>query len=193
MDPSTAVTTNVILALVGLAGCVVLLMLLIARWKWHVFLALLLPILLFGVIPGVQRNNFIQAFEQGFGSTLGKIGVVIVLGSIIAEALRHTGAIQVITRSMVRLVGAQRMPFALTLTGFVLGVAIFSDVAYVILNPLVHSAAHVMGVSIGTTTRRAENIPMVHPADKRNKFKTTRKRYLFSIWVLKKPNIFMGI
>ncbi len=150
MNPDTAVTTSVILALVGFAGCIVLLLFLIARWKWHVFLALLLPILLFGVLPGIQRNNFIAAFEQGFGNTLGKIGIVIVLGSIIAEALRHTGAIQVITRSMVRLVGAQRMPFALTLTGFVLGVAIFSDVAYVILNPLVHSAAHAMGVSIGT-------------------------------------------
>jgi GntP family gluconate:H+ symporter len=150
MDPTTAVTTNVVLALVGLAGCVVLLMLLIARWKWHVFLALLLPILLFGVLPGIQRNNFIEAFEQGFGNTLGKIGIVIVLGSIIAEALRHTGAIKVITRSMVRLVGAQRMPIALTLTGFILGVAIFSDVAYVILNPLVHSAAHAMGVGMGT-------------------------------------------
>ncbi len=150
MDPTSAVTTNVVLAIVGFAGCVVLLMFLIAKWKWHVFLALLLPILLFGVLPGIQRNNFIQAFEQGFGNTLGKIGIVIVLGSIIAEALRHTGAIQVITRSMVRLVGANRMPFALTLTGFVLGVAIFSDVAYVILNPLVHSAAHAMGVGIGT-------------------------------------------
>jgi GntP family gluconate:H+ symporter len=125
-------------------------MFLIARWKWHVFLALLLPILLFGVLPGIERNNFIDAFEQGFGNTLGKIGIVIVLGSVIAEALRHTGAIQVITRSMVRLVGAQRMPFALTLTGFILGVAIFSDVAYVILNPLVHSAAQAMGVGIGT-------------------------------------------
>jgi GntP family gluconate:H+ symporter len=150
MNPNAAVTTNVLLALVGFAGCIVLLLFLIARWKWHVFLALLLPILLFGVLPGIQRNNFIDAFEQGFGNTLGKIGIVIVLGSIIAEALRHTGAIQVITRSMVRLVGAHRMPFALTLTGFVLGVAIFSDVAYVILNPLVHSAAHAMGVSIGT-------------------------------------------
>ena len=128
----------------------VLLMFLIAKWKWHVFMALLLPILLFGVIPGIQRNNFIDAFEQGFGNTLGKIGIVIVLGSIIAEALRHTGAIQVITRSMVHLVGARRMPFALTLTGFVLGIAIFSDVAYVILNPLVHAAAHAMGVGMGT-------------------------------------------
>lgn len=150
MDSGTAVTTNVLIALIGFAGCIVLLLFLIARWKWHVFLALLLPILLFGVLPGIQRNNFIDAFEQGFGNTLGKIGIVIVLGSIIAEALRHTGAIQVITRSMVRLVGAKRMPFALTLTGFILGIAIFSDVAYVILNPLVHSAAHAMGVSIGT-------------------------------------------
>jgi GntP family gluconate:H+ symporter len=150
MDPNTTVTANVVVALLGFAGCVVLLMVLIAKWKWHVFLALLLPILLFGILPGIQRNNFIAAFEQGFGSTLGKIGIVIVLGSIIAEALKHTGAIHVITRSMVRLVGTQRMPFALTLTGFILGVAIFSDVAYVILNPLVHSAAHAMGVSIGT-------------------------------------------
>jgi GntP family gluconate:H+ symporter len=150
MDPGTAVITNVVVALAGFAGVVVLLMLLIARWKWHVLLALLLPILIFGVLPGVEINNFIAAFEQGFGRTLGQIGVVIVLGSIIAEALKHTGAVQVITRSMVRLVGATRMPFALTLTGFVLGIAIFSDVAYVILNPLVHSAAHAMGVSMGT-------------------------------------------
>jgi GntP family gluconate:H+ symporter len=150
MDPNTAVITNVVVALAGFAGVVVLLMLLIARWKWHVLLALLLPILVFGVLPGVQINNFIDAFEQGFGRTLGQIGVVIVLGSIIAEALRHTGAVQVITRSMVRLVGAGRMPLALTLTGFVLGIAIFSDVAYVILNPLVHAAAHAMGVSMGT-------------------------------------------
>jgi GntP family gluconate:H+ symporter len=150
VDANTAVTTNVAIALLGFAGCVVVLLFLIARWKWHVFLALLVPIMLFGVLPGIQRNNFIDAFERGFGNTLGQIGIVIVLGSIIAEGLRHTGAIPVITGSMVRLVGARRMPFALTLTGFVLGVAIFSDVAYVILNPLVHSAAHAMGVGIGT-------------------------------------------
>jgi GntP family gluconate:H+ symporter len=150
VDPETAVTTNVAVALLGLAGCVALLLFLIARWKWHVFLALLVPIILFGVLPGVHRNNFIEAFEVGFGKTLGSIGIVIVLGSIMAEALRHTGAVQVITRSLVRLVGARRMPFALTLSGFVLGIAIFSDVAFVILNPLVHSAAHAMGVGIGT-------------------------------------------
>jgi GntP family gluconate:H+ symporter len=145
----TAIVLSPALALAAFLGVIVLLMILIVKWRWHVFLALLVPLLIFGLIPGVQKNNFIDAFETGFGNTLGSIGVVIVLGSIIAEALRHTGAIQTITRTMVNAVGSTRMPLALTLTGFVLGIAIFSDVAYVILNPLVHSAAKAMNVSIG--------------------------------------------
>ncbi len=148
MDPSTAVNTNAAISLIGFAVVIFLLLFLIAKWKWHVFFALLIPIILFGFLPGIQQNNFIDAFESGFGNTLGSIGVVIVLGSIIAEALKHTGAIQVITQSMVNLVGSKRMPLALTLTGFVIGIAIFSDVAYVILNPLVHSAARTMNVGI---------------------------------------------
>jgi len=148
MDPTTAVVTSPLLALIAFLGVIFVLLFLIAKWRWHVFLALLVPLLMFGLIPGVQTNNFIEAFEKGFGKTLGSIGVVIVLGSIIAEALRHTGAIQTITRTMVRVVGSSRMPLALTLTGFVLGIAIFSDVAYVILNPLVHSAAKLMNVPI---------------------------------------------
>lgn len=147
MDES-AIVLSPALALTAFVGVIVLLMILIAKWRWHVFLALLLPLLIFGIIPGVQKNNFIEAFETGFGNTLGSIGVVIVLGSIIAEALRHTGAIETITRTMVRAVGSSRMPLALSLTGFVLGIAIFSDVAYVILNPLVHSAAKAMNVTI---------------------------------------------
>lgn len=148
MDPSTAVNTSAFISLSGFVVVIFLLLFLIARWKWHVFFALLIPIMLFGILPGVQQNNFIKAFETGFGNTLGGIGVVIVLGSIIAEALKHTGAIQVITRSMVNLVGSKRMPLALTLTGFIIGIAIFSDVAYVILNPLVHSSARAMNLSI---------------------------------------------
>jgi GntP family gluconate:H+ symporter len=149
MSAESQVSTSPIVALLGFAAVIVLLLFLITRWKWHVFAALLIPLLLFGVLPGIERNNFISAFEIGFGKTLGKIGVVIVLGSVIAEALKHTGAITVITRTMVRLVGGRNMPLALTLTGFVLGIAIFSDVAFVILNPLVHSAAASMRVSIG--------------------------------------------
>ena len=73
---------------------------------------------------------------------------MIVLGSVLAEALKHTGGIERITISMIRWVGEARMPLALTLSGFVIGLAIFSDVGYVILNPLVHSAAINSGLNM---------------------------------------------
>ena len=50
---------------------------------------------------------------------------------------------------MVNLIGRRQMPLALTLSGFVIGIAIFSDVGYVILNPLVHSAALTAGTNMG--------------------------------------------
>jgi GntP family gluconate:H+ symporter len=142
------ITESALVALAGLVAIVALLFLLITRFKWHVFLALLVPIVLFALIPGIDRQLFIDAFEQGFGRTIQSIAVVIVLGSVLAEALKHTGGIERITASMIRWVGETRMPLALTLSGFVIGLAIFSDVGYVILNPLVHSAALSSGLNM---------------------------------------------
>jgi len=142
------ITENALIAISGLIAVVALLFLLITRYKWHVFIALLVPILLFAMVPGIDRQAFIVAFEQGFGRTIQSIAVVIVLGSILAEALKHTGGVERITATMIRWVGHQRMPLALTLSGFVIGVAIFSDVGYVILNPLVHSAALQTGLNM---------------------------------------------
>jgi GntP family gluconate:H+ symporter len=142
------ITESALVAIAGLVAVVALLFLLITRFKWHVFIALLVPIVLFALIPGLDRQAFIDAFEQGFGRTIQGIAVVIVLGSILAEALKHTGGIERITVSMIRWVGEKRMPLALTLSGFVIGLAIFSDVGYVILNPLVHSAAISSGLNM---------------------------------------------
>lgn len=142
------ITESVVVALAGLTAVVALLFLLITRYKWHVFLALLVPILLFAAVPGLDRAAYVDAFEVGFGKTIQSIAVVIVLGSILAEALKHTGGVERITGTMIRWVGERRMPLALTLSGFVIGIAIFSDVGYVILNPLVHSAALKTGVNM---------------------------------------------
>jgi GntP family gluconate:H+ symporter len=142
------ITDSALVALAGLLAVIALLFLAITRLKWHVFLALLVPILLFALLPGIDRRAFIAAFEQGFGRTIQSIAVVIVLGSLIAEAMKHTGSIERITLSMVRWVGERRMPLALTMSGWVIGVAIFSDVGYVILNPLVHAAALKSGLNM---------------------------------------------
>lgn len=142
------ITDSTLIALGGLIAVVAILFLTITRFKWHVFLAVLVPILLFALVPGIDRKVFISAFEQGFGRTVQSIAVVIVLGSLLAEALKHTGAIERITLTMIRWVGETRMPLALTFAGYLVGIPIFSDVGYVILNPLVHSAAIRTGLNM---------------------------------------------
>jgi GntP family gluconate:H+ symporter len=146
VDPK--ITTSTLIALGGLIGVVALLFLLITKFRWHVFIALLVPILLFALLPGVDRGVFITAFETGFGKTVQSIAVVIVVGTILAEGLKHTGGIERITIAMIHWVGERRMPLALTLSGWVIGIPIFSDVGYVILNPLVHSAAIRSGLNM---------------------------------------------
>ena len=166
------ITESALVAIAGLVAVVALLFLLITRFKWHVFLALLVPIVLFALIPGIDRQTFIDAFEQGFGRTIQSIAVVIVLGSVLAEALKHTGGIERITVSMIRWVGEARMPLALTLSGFVIGLAIFSDVGYLILNPLVHSAAISSGLNMSVmATGLVGAMQLTHamvPADARS-------------------------
>jgi GntP family gluconate:H+ symporter len=142
------ITDSTLVALGGFIAVIAILFLTITKYKWHVFIALLVPILLFALLPGINRENFIAAFEQGFGRTVQSIAVVIVVGTILAEGLKHTGGIERVTISMIRWVGEKRMPLALTLSGWVIGIPIFSDVGYVILNPLVHSAAIRAGVNM---------------------------------------------
>lgn len=142
------ITDSTLIALGGLIGVVALLFLAITRFRWHVFIALLGPILLLAMVPGIDRGAFIAAFEAGFGKTVQGIAVVIVVGSILAEGLKHTGGIERITMAMIGWVGERRMSLALTLSGWVIGIPIFSDVGYVILNPLVHSAAIRSGLNM---------------------------------------------
>ena len=143
------ITDSTLVALGGLIAVVALLFLLITKFRWHVFIALLVPIMLFAFITGVNRSAFIAAFQNGFGETVRSIAVVIVVGIVLAEGLKHTGAVERITIALISWVGEKHMSLALTLSGWVIGIPIFSDVGYVILNPLVHSAAIRSGVNMG--------------------------------------------
>jgi GntP family gluconate:H+ symporter len=66
--------TQLVLALViGLAFLVYL----ILKTKIHVFLALICGAVLIGLIAGLDAAKIADAISQGFGSTLGNIGIII--------------------------------------------------------------------------------------------------------------------
>jgi GntP family gluconate:H+ symporter len=112
--------------------------------RLHAFLALILAAiaagLLAGPLPGEpQKSHAVQAVElttTEFGTTAGKIGVVIALASVISLCLMESGAADKIVRHFLALFGEERAGLALFLSSYVLSIPIFFDTFFMLVLPI---------------------------------------------------------
>jgi GntP family gluconate:H+ symporter len=81
-----------------------------------------------------------------FGSTCGKIGILIALAAIIGKCLLVSGAADRVVRSALRLLGEPRAPVALLGSSFLLGIPVFFDTVFYLMIPL--------GKALGVRTGR---------------------------------------
>jgi GntP family gluconate:H+ symporter len=107
-----------------------------ARFKWHPFLALLTAALFTGLAVGLPLKDIAQTANEGFGNMMTHIGLVVVLGTLIGTVLEKTGATLRIADSIIHFVGKNRPVLAITVIGSVIGIPIFCDSGFVILNGL---------------------------------------------------------
>jgi gluconate:H+ symporter, GntP family len=80
----------------------------------------------------------------GFGDTCTKVGLLIVLASIIGKCLLDSGAAERIVRTMLSVFGERRAPAAFMVSSFALGIPIFFDTVFYLMIPL----ARAMGVRL---------------------------------------------
>jgi len=118
---------------------VVLLLVLISKFRLHAFLSLLIVSLILGVAAGIPLSELANIVASGFGGTMQNIGIVIVCGVIIGEVLEMTGGAQKIADSILKMVGIKRAPLATALTGGVVSIPTFCDSGFVILNPVIRA------------------------------------------------------
>lgn len=130
-----------VIALVGLLVVLALLLLAIVRWGVHPFLALTVASLVVGPVMGLSATAAVEEYLVGFGVTLKWIGVVLVLGAIIGQLLDASGGVLRIADTVLRAVGRRRLPLAMGLTGYVVSIPAFVDVAYIMLKPVVEVLA----------------------------------------------------
>ncbi|GBD02474.1 Low-affinity gluconate transporter [bacterium HR18] len=136
-------------ALTGLALLAVAVLLLLVLWmRVHAFVALMLTSLLTALLGGIPADRIADVLREGMGSTLGYIAVVIGLGAMIGEMLQQSGGTARIAQSLLKRFGEHRAPWALALTGFLVAIPVFFDVALILLLPLVYSLAHRTGRSL---------------------------------------------
>ncbi|RMG15980.1 MAG: GntP family permease [Bacteroidetes bacterium] len=114
----------------------VLLVVSISKWNVHPFFALLLAALALGVCLGLGGAHTVEVVLTGFGNTMKWIAMVVVLGAFIGEVLRETGGALRISDKLVKWLGERRLPWALGLTGYLVSIPVFVDVAYIVLQPI---------------------------------------------------------
>lgn len=136
-------------ALIGLALFgVALLLVLVAVLRLHAFVALLVTSLVVAVLGGIPPAEIAGQIQRRMGSTLGYIAIVIGLGAMFGEMLRRSGGARRIALTLLDAFGDRWAPWALGLTGLIVAVPVFFDVALIIFIPMVYSLARQSGRSL---------------------------------------------
>jgi Gnt-I system high-affinity gluconate transporter/Gnt-II system L-idonate transporter len=125
-----------------------LLLALILWARLNAFLSLIITTLCTGLASGMPAAELLKSVQNGLGSTLGGLVLVLGLGIVLGSILAETGAAQVISERLLRAFGPRRADWAVALTGFVVGIAMFYNAGFVVLAPLVFSVAAASGQNL---------------------------------------------
>jgi GntP family gluconate:H+ symporter len=118
------------------------------NFKIHPFIALFLVAIAYGIFAGMPLDQIILSINEGFGGTLGKIGLIIIFGVIIGAFLENTGGAYAIADKVLKWVGKKRVPTAMGILGYFVSIPVFADSGFILLSPLNKSLSKKAGISI---------------------------------------------
>jgi len=119
-----------------------------ARLKMHAFLALLLTAFGFGILSGMPLDKVVKSVNDGFGGTIGYIGIVIILGSVIGTFLEKSGGAWRLAEGILKMSGKKNVPLTMSIMGYVVSIPVFCDSGFVILSSLNKALAKRAGISL---------------------------------------------
>ncbi len=126
--------------LVILLIAVVLVFVLIIRWKINAFAALITAAILIGLLsPEIPLGDVMGKVAERFGGVVGRIGVAIAMAAIIGQCLMQSGAADKITRRFIHWFGKKYSSLSMVASGYVLSVPVFHDTVFYLLVPLARS------------------------------------------------------
>ena len=129
-------------------GAVGTLIVLIARFKVHPFVALISVSLAMGVAAGMPPGAAVKAFQDGVGTALGFIAIVVGLGTMLGKIMAESGAASRIAATLIAAFGERRVHWAIMVVAFIVGIPVFFQVGFVLLIPLVFTIAHRTGTPL---------------------------------------------
>ena len=128
------------LVVAAIAGLIVLLLLII-KFKVQAMVSILVGAIVIGLGAGMPFEDIVTAVNDGIGNTLKGIALLVGLGSMFGAILESSGGAQTLAVSMVKWFGDKKAAWALGITGLVIAMPVFFDAGLIILIPLAFSLA----------------------------------------------------
>jgi GntP family gluconate:H+ symporter len=120
---------------------IILLVFSISRGKVHPFLALLGFGLFYGIASGIDPVESVSLLLEGFAKTLQWIAVIMIFGAMIGEIANETGGAERIAHATLKVAGKKRLPLAMGVTGYIISIPVFVDVAYIMMQSVTEALA----------------------------------------------------
>ena len=127
---------------------VILIIYLSTKLKIHPFIALFIVALLYGFFAGMSLDLIVKSINEGFGDTLGRIGLIIILGIIIGAFLENSGAAYTMAEKILRIIGKKHVTIAMGIIGYFVSIPVFADSGFILLSPLNKSLSKKAGISL---------------------------------------------
>ncbi len=120
----------------GIAAVIIL----TSKFKIQPFLVLFFVALAVGLASGLPPQGMGDLVIEGFSKVLGYTAVITVSALIIGVIMLQTGAVFVISKAVLSLLGKERSHFAMGLIGYIVAYPVqCSDTSFIMLSPLLQS------------------------------------------------------
>ena len=127
--------------IIGAALGFAVLLFLIIKAKIQPFIAIMSSALIIGLVVGMPFGMITDTLAEGVGTTLQTISILIGLGSMFGAILQVSGGVEVIADTLLRVFGEKKAPWALGITGLIVGMPVFFESGLLILIPVAFGIA----------------------------------------------------
>src|SRR3954471_12280754 len=134
--------------LVIVALGIVALLILIMGLKLNTFISLIIDSFGVALALGMKLDDVVTTIEAGLGGTLGHLALIFGLGAMLGKLIADSGGAQRIAMTLVNKFGEKNIQWAVVVSSFIIGIALFFEVGLVLLIPIVFAISRQLNVSI---------------------------------------------
>ncbi len=127
------------------AAAIILILILIVKFRIRALLTLVIASLLTALATGLPTGSIVNdVLVKNFGGTLGGVALLVGLGAMLGRLVETSGGAQSLADALIRMFGEKRAPFAPGVASLIFGFPIFFDAGLIVMLPIVFATARRM-------------------------------------------------